>query len=114
MKIAVTPGRVTPSLVLMFCRSLFVALSFSFVYCVVYSSSIYSSDYLPLVSSNSSSFFSTPIPFQKVHFITVLTVFCNCNFWSEKNSSFGTNRTKGPKQDSQNQIRLLMPEGGEP
>ena len=27
---------------------------------------------------------------------------------------FGINKAKGPKQDSQNQLRSLMPEGGEP
>ena len=26
---------------------------------------------------------------------------------------FGSNKTKGPKQDSQNRFMLLMPEGGE-
>ena len=29
-------------------------------------------------------------------------------------SSFGSNNTKGPKQDSQNQLRSPIPEGGEP
>jgi len=28
--------------------------------------------------------------------------------------SFGSDKTKGPKQDSQNQLRSLMLEGGEP
>jgi hypothetical protein len=28
--------------------------------------------------------------------------------------SFGSNKTKGPKQDSQNRQRTPMPEGGEP
>jgi hypothetical protein len=28
--------------------------------------------------------------------------------------SFGNNKTKGPKQDSQNQLRSPMSEGGEP
>jgi len=27
---------------------------------------------------------------------------------------FGSNKTKGPKQDSQNRLRLLMPDVGEP
>jgi len=27
---------------------------------------------------------------------------------------FGSNKTKGPKQDRQSRLRSLMPEGGEP
>ena len=27
---------------------------------------------------------------------------------------FGSNKTQGPKQGSQNQLRLLIPDGGEP
>jgi len=30
------------------------------------------------------------------------------------NLNFGSNKTKGPKQDSQNRLRSPMPEGGEP
>jgi hypothetical protein len=32
---------------------------------------------------------------------------------SQNIESFGSNKTKGPKQDSQNLLRSAMPEGGE-
>ena len=34
--------------------------------------------------------------------------------WKPNNYSFGSNKTKEPKQDSQNRQRSAIPEGGEP
>ena len=38
----------------------------------------------------------------------------NRKIGKSNNLKFGSNQSKGPKQDSQNQLRSTMPDGGEP
>jgi len=41
-------------------------------------------------------------------------VLSKSKIWETKIITFGSNKTKGPKYNSQNRLRLPMPEGGVP